>query len=147
MNSGSWNKEFVLYCCVLSLWFWQTLPPHLFWRKKKQRKRKKKKRKKVKTSYCWSGGNMGLKETSRIRKVLFFSREERAWVCSHHTQNESKFFNSFSLSYLSGNQKNHLQMIRPDQLSSVKSRRILQHLHCLIIIKHSEINMYPLLVC
>lgn len=44
-------------------------------------------------------------------------------------------FNSFTLSFMSGSQKNCLEMIRPGQLLSVKSWNIWQ-LYCLIKFKH-----------
>jgi hypothetical protein len=49
MNRKGWRigileagiKNCFLYSCVLSLWFWQTLPPQLFWETKKKKRRKK----------------------------------------------------------------------------------------------------------
>lgn len=80
MNRKGWRRWMLeagiknfLYCSVSSLWSWQTLPPHLFWKKKKKKGRKgKRKKEKVKTSYCWSRGNAELKETSSIRKCVIF---------------------------------------------------------------------------
>lgn len=50
----------------------------------------------MKTSYCWSTGNMELKEILKNQKMCDFSLEKNVHY-SYHTQNAVKFISSFIL--------------------------------------------------
>ena len=117
MHSGSWNKEFVLPCHALSLWFWQTLPSHLFWKKKKSKNI---------LLLVWRKNR--IKRNLKDEDMCDFSLEKN--VLEFVPTTPRMILNSFnsSLLFVSETQKNHLEMIRPDHLSSVKSRRILWQL-------------------